>query len=828
MKTGNARNGRRPSLVLEQLEARMMLSVTTTALPLADAFPMVAGGQWLYAVKENGVSEVGVTDMYTTGANSFRMVESVSTHASTAYLTSTPSGIFATGVQANGISTLTFNSGLEFAPSVLTPGETFSAKVGSTAAFSTYKFTGSFTGQTTSTGKVTGWTRVVTAAGTYEAMLATVTMSFSGTGTVEGLPAHGTMTMVYTMDLAPGVGVVAATRKITWSGTAGVHSDSSTVLYTDSLTSTNNVPAPTGADLAIQFGASTLPTPSVPKDKGNVTVIVTNQGQTPAKGSMELDLYASPDQDAADGVLVAGGQLTGQAVNLSDGQSQAYTFTNVKLPNMPAGQYYLIAVMNASKSIVESNYANDTVVLAKEIDYSFGAVGARKNVILNLTEVDGTNVSFSMTGPGEGTVTEGDSGWDLDLAGTTTASCVTIKTVKGTASSSGLLSLDDITADGSLKMFSGASVDLGGSLTVSGTLGTLSLHDLSGEGGITIGGASTNKTALTFNQILDESLTCGATISSLTAATWGDSDSDGKDVITAPGLTSLTIKKGGLAAVLNIGAGGIGTLAVTGGSISGDINDAAAIKSLTVSGGNLSGNVTATSATTISVTGGDLGGAINISGAIGTLTLAKTSAKGGNVLAGASLDVGAIGTLRAAGSFLGVSGNTITLNAGAIKNLNVGGDMDYTMLALPNASQGSAPALGTMTLTGWMNNSQLLSDGNITSIKVGGMANSYAYAGVLNGALAGLPSQANHFSAHLAIGSFTITGGSIAAASMTNSDIAAWTLGTVNLGYPDNSLNGVACDSYATLSYHSGGLSKSWKKSDYTATLPGAGVVHVI
>ena len=92
---------------------------------------------------------------------------------------------------------------------------------------------------------------------------------------------------------------------------------------------------------------------------------MTNQGQVRANGSMTLDLYASPDQNVADGVLLSGGVLTNQAVNLGYGQSKAYTFNNVQLPQLPAGTYYLLAVVNATQSIPESNYANDTASMRR-------------------------------------------------------------------------------------------------------------------------------------------------------------------------------------------------------------------------------------------------------------------------------------------------------------------------------------------------------------------------------------------------------------------------------------------------------------------------------
>ena len=142
---------------------------------------------------------------------------------------------------------------------------------------------------------------------------------------------------------------------------------------------------PSLTDLTAQFGTITLPGPSVPGDKGNVTVTVTNEGQVRALGAMTLELYASTDRDVADGVLLSGGVLAKQSVNLGYDQSRAYTFTNVRLPQLPAGEYYLLAVVNATQSIHETNYANNTASSAAEqMVYEFGPVGTRKGVKLSL------------------------------------------------------------------------------------------------------------------------------------------------------------------------------------------------------------------------------------------------------------------------------------------------------------------------------------------------------------------------------------------------------------------------------------------------------------
>ena len=320
----------------------------------------------------------------------------------------------------------------------------------------------------------------------------------------------------------------------------------------------------------------------------------------------------------------------------------------------------------------------------------------------------------------------------------------------------------------------------------------------------------------------DESLSCGGTISSLTAASWNG----GGCSITAPGLTTATIRNGALAADLDIGPGGIGTLAVAGGSLSGNITDAGMLTTLKVAGGSLSGNISAAGAGTVSVAGGNLSGLLNVSGLLGSLSLIKSgAASGGNISPGAGLTAETVGKLSVGGSIGSARGAGIAISAGEIAALSVTGGMYDTTLKLCGPSGGStAPALGRMIVGGTMDDSQLLAGGNITSVTLGAMENSDLFAGV---ASARLPATVADYSSQDGIAAFTITGGSTAAASFCSSNIAAWTLGTLNLRYPDDSANGVACDTYGTLSYRVGTVTKTWKKSDPAASLPGSGVVNL-
>lgn len=227
MKTGKFQNRRRSPLTLEPLESRIMLSATTTALPVADAFPFINGAVWAYATMEKGQAGTGSTTMTSPDANHATMVEGAGGNSETAVFTSASTGIYLTKLQTSS-GYVTFNNA-EFLPSVLAPGESWSSKSTGTA----YLGAGTLAGTFTSSGKATGWTKVMEPAGTYEAMLVKDTVTFTGSGTLYGVPGSFTMTETDTMYLVPGVGIVQAVLQASWTGKAqGLGSQTQNVLYT--------------------------------------------------------------------------------------------------------------------------------------------------------------------------------------------------------------------------------------------------------------------------------------------------------------------------------------------------------------------------------------------------------------------------------------------------------------------------------------------------------------------------------------------------------------------------------------------------------------------
>ena len=412
---------------------------------------------------------------------------------------------------------------------------------------------------------------------------------------------------------------------------------------------------PSATQLSVGFGSMTLPNnPAIPGEKGNVNVLVTNLGQVHASGTATITLYLCDEEYGI--IQPLGRPLTKQTIALGYEQSKTYTFSNVQLPTnlvLATGTYYLRAVISATLAVPEGNTASGYSV-AVPLKYEFGTVSGKSNVSLNLTDSDGTIASFSLTGAATGTITAGPDGWDMDIQNAGPKSRVTIATKKSaTPGDNGQIALHDITIESALMGFSGPGVNLSGAMAVEGALGTLTLNNLS-DGGITLGGTATDKTAATFNQVSDESLSADGTIASLTAGTWEDADG-GTDIVSAAGLTSLTIKKGGLAANLNIGAGGIGSLSVSGGSIRGNISDTGGLGSLRVTGGDISGNISATREGTISVTGGNVSGDITSTATaaqLGRQTGIGTLAISGGDLLGNVTSNGNVGTISVTRSAL--------------------------------------------------------------------------------------------------------------------------------------------------------------------------------
>jgi len=296
-------------------------------------------------------------------------------------------------------------------------------------------------------------------------------------------------------------------------------------------------PPPDLPDLAGESVSSTLPVPSVPADKGKVSVVIANQGQGVAKGKINIGFYASLDQilDPNDILLAT---LANQSVNLAGDGSKTYTASVQIPPNVEAGDYYILANID-STTIAESDEENNLKASDNpyEIVWKFGSFNSRTNVKLIVNDSNEKLVAFALKG-GYGEIIGGPDFNQVVLNNTTGKSSLVITTKgKGVGTSVG-----DIIANGPLKAITAKTTDLRGIITVDGSLSSLTLDDVAEGHTITIGPRLDPKVKVTmkFDAVRDLAISSETPIKSIKATNWLNTDGT-PDQINVPSLDALNI-----------------------------------------------------------------------------------------------------------------------------------------------------------------------------------------------------------------------------------------------------------------------------------------------
>jgi len=313
---------------------------------------------------------------------------------------------------------------------------------------------------------------------------------------------------------------------------------------------TFNVNLPNDGDQVPTFGTIALAAPLVPGDKANVSVIVRNIGGAKATGASVDELWLSPKPDDLTGAFLLGTKTS--TVTLGPGGTRTVTYYSVVVPGQAAaGTWYLVADINTTASSTDLHPDNNRVATAgRDLVWQFGNVGTRKNVRVTLPDGDGTLVTFGMTGPGTGTVVLNAGALGVALAGTTTASAVTVTAKKPAApgddgkAAIGNVAIGDTgnPADQtSLGSFTARASNLTGNFTVMGSLATLTLDDVAGDRLVDVRntGNATSTLALAFDRVSDLSVTAAMPLRSVTATEWLET---GAHSITAPSVGTLTIR----------------------------------------------------------------------------------------------------------------------------------------------------------------------------------------------------------------------------------------------------------------------------------------------
>lgn len=296
-------------------------------------------------------------------------------------------------------------------------------------------------------------------------------------------------------------------------------------------------------DLTIEVVGSAIGN-FIPGEKVSIPVRISNIGNAPARGKVQIDYLAW-----GNGVGVQGASLV--KVNLAPGASKIVTYKIVVPADAPPAAWTVQAEVTPITVAAELDPDNNTTQTDDFLDvvWSFGAIDGKMGHKLTLTDSDGTRVTFAMSGPGGGVVSMIDSDWSVAMEGNTTkASGVSIKTKSsGAAGDDGKATLGAFTAAAPLKWIKGKTTDLTGAITLSA--------------------ADPTTVSFTFDRIADGTIVSGMPVASLSANEWTDGADSGTYTpdLTAPAISKITVK-GDFEADLAV-TGGVGKVSIRGNAV---------------------------------------------------------------------------------------------------------------------------------------------------------------------------------------------------------------------------------------------------------------------
>ena len=372
---GKHRKGdRRQCAWIDLLESRTLLSADSNA---SDYFPVNLGATWNYRLVERGHSaqesttvsdDAADVDGNTTSEFDSSLNGDGGVDASE-FFTSDANGIQLYQQQANGLN-------IDLGQITLLPA---SFSIGKRTSFVTDVSVdvgdGTLDGTLRGSFTPVGFVRDVEPAGTFTALRISGSFTYDASGDqghVHGVDAE-------TYDLVPGLGQVASTASVTASGEVNgspANGKISSALHLESFSGVDYVAPPSGVDLSIDFGKVKLPSSFV---SGNprplrVPVVITNVGtQTVGAGRRtDLSVSARPSDDSGDDLVYSNGSFS--VAGLHPGKSRTLILPLRLGTDLGTGDYQLVASINASQSLGEVSYDNNTVLNSKTISVQQGVV----------------------------------------------------------------------------------------------------------------------------------------------------------------------------------------------------------------------------------------------------------------------------------------------------------------------------------------------------------------------------------------------------------------------------------------------------------------------
>jgi hypothetical protein len=298
--------------------------------------------------------------------------------------------------------------------------------------------------------------------------------------------------------------------------------------------------SPTAGTSTVTIVSNVLPTVSA----SDATVTESVAGATTMAFTVSLDASlpqaTTVNYTTVDGTALAGTDYTAVSGTL--------TFTAGEVSQqvvVPISRRFVAAqtltfgldLSDPSGGVVLGSNATGTIVDPGTTAISFS--GGHHPLVY--TDNLGHRVTVTITGPGSGQLAylgatpAASNANALLITGTTARSNVTV-----TVSGGGQTSFSDIQIDGALNSFSGKQVNLTGTFTSTGAVSAVTLNYMSAST-MTIGGAAPSTVALTFNRVVDSSITSAVTIRSLTAGAYVNS-SGVPEYITAPAVLKRRVK----------------------------------------------------------------------------------------------------------------------------------------------------------------------------------------------------------------------------------------------------------------------------------------------
>jgi hypothetical protein len=365
-----------------------------------------------------------------------------------------------------------------------------------------------------------------------------------------------------------------------------------------------------------------------------------------------------------------------------------------------------------------------------EIMKWFGTFDEFKNHPLKIADCCGTEVTFNITGGGWGWIKDEDSGFtDIDISGTTEKSVFSIKTKRNAKITVGDIYIDDLETDGDIKAIKAKNVNLEGDITIDGGARSITLNNVTGSIDIGIRDSEDEKIFpcfLKLNRIAYLDLTSETPIKKLRATEWLAGSLD------APWISAMTIK-GDFGAELDL---------------SGDESP----KGMTLKKAKIAGAI---------------GNDWTIDGDCGSITFAS-SADADYEITGNIGSIKAVGNRKASlpavlsGDWKFDSVKKIQADNISQCDINTCGSIDENVLDI-----------GSLAVKEWLSDCTITTNGNIASLKAGGMQ------------------DCNVSAQEGPIGKLEIRGIKNEAFGIINSNIFAQHIDTAYLGYPKYNNGGV-------------------------------------